>query len=161
DGLPVDSPGLLDQHLATCPACREQWAAVLRLQDGLRLFAPPLPPPGLAQRIAGRALAEGRARQRRRRWLRAACALAAAVLLVVLGGKDRPRPPVAALPRPAQPVAMSAPSLRESVAEAGSAVVNLTRRTADETVGQTRLLLPVVVQTAQEETPLPSLEPPV
>src|SRR5206468_2915788 len=31
-------------------------------------------------------------------------------------------------------------SLRDSVAEAGSAVVDLTRRTADETVGQGRLL---------------------
>src|SRR5262249_21807300 len=81
DGLPGARPAVLEQPLATCPACREQWAAVLRLQDGLRLLAAPLPPPGLAQRVTALALAERRAWLRRRRWLRAACALAAALFV--------------------------------------------------------------------------------
>jgi hypothetical protein len=54
-------------------------------------------------------------------------------------------------------------SLRDSVAEAGSAVTSLTRRTADETVGQGQLLLPLLASARQlpEPSPAPILPPPV
>lgn len=49
---------------------------------------------------------------------------------------------------------MAVSMLREHVTEAGAAVADLTRRTAAETLGQTRLLIPVVMAS-------PSLEPTV
>jgi hypothetical protein len=149
DGGPAaDRPGL-EPHLAACPSCRERHAAARRLEEGLRLLAPPAPPAGLSGRVAARVLDDRHARLRRRhRLLRTVAAVAAAVLLVFLTVRDRPSPPepvppvVAALQAPAP-----SPSLRDSVAEASTAVVDLTRRTADETVGQGRLLVPVVVGT--------------
>jgi hypothetical protein len=45
------------------------------------------------------------------------------------------------------------PSLQASVSEAGSAVVSLTRRTADETVGQGRMLLPDMVPVPDDASP--------
>ncbi len=50
------------------------------------------------------------------------------------------------------------PSLRDSMAEAGSAVVSLTRRTADETVEQTRILtevLPMPMNVFDAVPPMP------
>jgi hypothetical protein len=107
-------------------------------------------------------LAERRGRQRRQRWARLVVGLAAAVLVFVLLDRERQqtRPPLRAVSETAE-----APpgSLRESVTEASSAVVNLTRRTADETVGSTRLLLPVVVARPPADEPAGTspLDPPV
>src|SRR5262249_35413229 len=55
------------------------------------------------------------------------------------------------------------PSLDDSIAEAGTAVASLTRRTADETVGQTGLLLPESIPTPPlpgADTLTPSVELP-
>jgi hypothetical protein len=141
-------PGTPDQHLQGCPECAALHRAARRLEEGLRLLAPPAPPAGLAGRVSAAVSRARRARARRRRRL-VPRALAASLLLVLLAWayrpwKERPRP----TPAPDVPVArQEAPApdpvpLRESVAEAGSAVASLTTRTADETVGQTRLLLP-------------------
>jgi hypothetical protein len=131
----------------------------MRLQQGLLLLAVPEPPADLRERVVTRVLADHRTR--RRRWLAVAVGAAAAVLLVAaLGVRYWPRPveetprspedqrPFVQVPMP-EPVP---PPLRESVAEASSAVVNLTWRTADEAVGPTRMLWPAV-------TP-PALDPP-
>ena len=158
----------VEEHLATCPACRAQDAAARRLEAGLRLLTPPAPPAGLTERVVAGVLAERRRRLRLARWGRAAVAAAAAVLVVVLVSENRPRlplpsapdEPIAAVPTP--PEVPETVSLRDSVAEAGSAVASLTRRTADETVGQGRLLLPVVARAAPEDlVPVPPMEPPV
>jgi anti-sigma factor RsiW len=158
DGDAVSNAGL-DEHLAACPQCQALHAAAARLQAGLRLLPVPAPPPGLNARI----VAQVRADRRRRsvRLVLALSAVAAGLLVACLLGYSwvhstlapavpGPPAPVAEGPEPPEPVPV--PSLRDSVAEAGSAVVNLTRRKADETVGQTRLLWPAV-------TP-PGLEPP-
>jgi hypothetical protein len=148
DGGAADRPGL-EPHLAVCPTCRERHAAARRLEEGLRQLTPPAPPAGLTGRVATRVLADRDARLlRRRRLLRTVAAVAAAGLLVLLAVRDRPPapepvPPIVAADHPAPPPT----SLRDSVSEASSAVVDLTRRTADETVGQGRLLVPVVVGT--------------
>jgi Putative zinc-finger len=144
DGAAAAGPAGLDEHLAACPACRERQAAARRLEEGLRLLAAPAPPAGLAERITARALAERRARLRLRQRLRTTLAVAASLLLVLVTVRDRPPAPeplpVAAVGEDGPP-----PSLREDFAEASSAMVDLTRRTADETVGQGRLFVPVVV----------------
>src|SRR5262249_7851834 len=70
-------------------------------------------------------------------------------------------------PTKISPLPPGSPSIQESVEEAGKAVMALTRRTADETVGQSRLLLtPVLADTPAEkpkpapttDAPAPSLE---
>jgi hypothetical protein len=163
DGGPaLDRPGL-EPHLAACPMCRERHAAAHRFEEALRLLAPPSPPAGLACRITARILVERQARLRHRhRLVRAAAAVAAAVALVFLSVHDGPAPPEARPPAVAEnhPAPPPPAGLRDSVAEAGSAVVNLTRRTADDTVGQGRLLVPVVVATPPDTGgPLPAGHP--
>jgi hypothetical protein len=162
--LPGPHASALAGHLASCPACRQRYAAAGRLREGLQLLPPPALPPGMSRRIVAAVLAEHRGRLHRQRWARAAVGLAAAVLVFVLLDKQRPplAPPPPVPPEVAEADAASG-SLRETVTEASSAVVNLTRRTADETVGSTRLLLPVMVARAPtDEPPLPSpMDPPV
>jgi len=61
-----------------------------------------------------------------------------------------------AMPSPGRPV--NAPSLRDSMAEAGTAVVSLTWRTADQTVEQTRILsevLPMPTNVFEAVPPMP------
>jgi hypothetical protein len=165
DGAGGDRPDL-EPHLATCPTCRERHAAARRLEEGLRLLAPPAPPAGLTGRIASRVLADRRARLRRRRLLLpgAAAAAAAAVLLVYfLASREHPSPPEPVAPMVVEyhPESPPSASLRDSVVEASSAVVDLTRRTADETVGESRLLVPVVVTRPPDAGggPMPAVQP--
>jgi hypothetical protein len=143
DGTPPADPADLDRHLASCPDCRAWHAAAGRLEAGLHLLPPVVVPADLAGWIAGRVLGERRAARRRRAWLGAGLALAASVLLVFV--LARGRPPVGPAPVVEAPEHGGKESLRDSVSEAGSAVVSLTRRTAGETVGQGELLLPPVV----------------
>lgn len=144
DGGPVPDPAALDAYLAACPECRSWHAAATRLQEGVRRLTPVVPPDGLADRLVAHVLADRNSRLRLRRRVAGAAAMAAGLLLALLayqrfGLRDAEPPPgdaivydVPAPEAPAQP-----PSLQESVAEAGSAVASLTRRKADETVGQT------------------------
>jgi predicted anti-sigma-YlaC factor YlaD len=166
DGVPQGAPSELDRHLAGCPDCRAQHAAAGRLEAGLRLLPAVTPPGDLAGRIAGEVFAERRALRRRRGGLAAGAALAASMLLVFLLGRGRTHvdtPPVAEAGK--SPAASTTPqdeeSLRDSVSEAGSAMVDLTRRTADETVAQGKLLLPVVAQPNLGEGASQAMGPPV
>lgn len=163
DGESVLDTAALQRHLAVCADCRRLHAAAGRLEEGLKLLPRLTAPPELAANLAARVLAERRSRQQLRR-LRMTSVLAASVLLALLvaypwspSGKghwlvriahewflaqsEQPLPPPE-WPSPTNkaPPAMPAPSLRESFAEAGAAVVALTRRTRTETVEQTRLL---------------------
>ncbi len=128
-----------------CPACTEWGVAAGRLDHGLGLLAAPTPPAYLADRI----IAGIRPSRRRRvRLLFAACLAAAAVLLAAWFGfplhqPNRPEaapPLVAKAPEPEPSVPPV--NLRDSMAEAGSAMASLTARTADETVAKTKALLP-------------------
>jgi anti-sigma factor RsiW len=152
DGTPIAGLAALRQHLAVCAACRQLHAAAGRLEDGLRLHPRPVAPPGLTDRIVAAVLEDQPAVSLRRwpRQARRALALAAGLLLMVcLAGEQRTRNLM--LPPVREPGASASVSLRASVAEAGSAVVNLTARTADETVGQSRLLVPVVASAPLED----------
>jgi hypothetical protein len=131
-----------------CPVCAEWGVAAGRLDHGLRLLTAPPAPASLADRI----VASIRARRRRRvRMLFAAAVVAAAatVLLAVwfnfpVGQPTKPEvnPPFALKESEPEPPAPSV-NLRNSVAQAGSAMASLTSRTADETVAKTRALLPL------------------
>jgi hypothetical protein len=135
-----------DRHLADCADCRDWHAAAQRLQDGLRLFVPAVPPSALAAQIEIRILAQTN-RVRRLRRIMTGLAVAASLVVAALSGYYLLRPD-----RPAQLRAHEIPgepepslSLQQSVAEAGQAVVSLTWRAADETMDQGRMLLPVIL----------------
>jgi hypothetical protein len=162
DFSPEDQSALA-AHATSCHDCRELQAAARRLLEGLRLATRPEPPPGLDQRICKAALLQSQ-RQFRTRRVAWAAAMAAGILAVLsLGyfwkfslGKPQPsalaiRPDPPEMPKPA-------PSLNHSVEEAGKAVVALTRRAADETVDQTRMLLPQVLP-EMPATGIPEIEP--
>jgi hypothetical protein len=166
DGEPIDERAALNEHLHSCAECRQLHAVAGRLEDGLRLFAPPMPRRDLSATIVGAVLADRRERTRttRRRWLSVA-AVAAGLLLAVYAGQragffsGRSTEPVVANPGPTPPTGvaikqpeepLAGPSVVASVFEVSSAVASLTKRTATETVGQTWLLLP-------DSLPTPSL----
>jgi hypothetical protein len=154
DGESIDHASL-DAHLRACADCAGLHAAAQRLQEGLRLRVPLAVPAGLRERTVAAVIADRRSRRRRR--LLAGLALAASLLLAALAGYyglwrteetsplDQPAP-VVRTPEPAPP------SLRDSMTEAGTAVVSLTRRTTDETVTQTIRLWPGVTPPALDNT---------
>jgi hypothetical protein len=172
--LDGDEGADLEQHLQACPHCAAERPALRRLLDGLALLAPAVPPGGLAERITSRLCAEAgqqRRRQRQRRLIPVWALAAAALVLVALG--IRMRWPAAALPQTNDPGASAvvktpdrppapAPLLRDSMAQAGTALASLTRRTANETVDQTASLLPLLPAPAVEPfSPGPALETPL
>jgi hypothetical protein len=146
-----------EQHLAECPDCRRLEAAARRLEAALRVLPPPeAPSAGLTDRIVAAVLDDRRARLRFRRRVQFVASLAASLLLIAAGYayfRSHQEPTHPAGPAPvvqgphvpdgAEPPARAAtPSLDDSVAAAGSAVISLTKRTAGETVDETRILLP-------------------
>jgi hypothetical protein len=82
--LPPGEASALRDHLAACPACRQEHAAL----EGIRRALDMVPAPAVRVDLP-RLYREAAARQVRRagrwRWAAAACGAAAAVLLVVLG----------------------------------------------------------------------------
>lgn len=150
DGAGIDGPADFEAHARDCSACRELHQAARQLRAALRLVSAPTPPAGLSQRIVARTLA-ARQRQTRLRERLVIFAMAASVLLSVIGGylwlrQRTPSVTQELVDNRRVPATLSAtPSLRDSVVEAGTAVVNLTKRTADDTVEPTRFLwsLPV------------------
>jgi predicted anti-sigma-YlaC factor YlaD len=166
DGAGGD-PAALDGHLKACPQCAGLAAAADRLSAGLRQLRRPAPPADLAARVVGRVLQDRRAR--RRRWASAGTLAVAASLLLAIGLRAwRPVGP-GEPPPPAPPAVAGAPSapagpadIRESVAEARSAVEALTSRTAAEAVARTKELLPDLGRSPLEEMELaPPLEAPL
>jgi hypothetical protein len=153
DGTPIESPEWLE-HLRQCSDCRSLAYAARHLQDGLHRCTAPLPPPGLAERIAERVLLDRRrARRRTRRRFAVSLALAAAVILALTLRLDwRGKPGVTeALSHESASLAPSrsqqakdepkkkpATTLSESAAEVGEVFTGLRNQTADETLGQTR-----------------------
>lgn len=167
DGERVAERPALDRHLAECGECRDWHAAAQRLQEGLRLRRPPTPSGDLTERIVNRVLAERQNQVRFRRRLVGAAALAASLLLMVGFGLLRQRfqdgqpgpalvdekemdhqpatiqpEPRGIQPREKQANPLPVASLNQNVEEAGSALVALVTRTADQTVAEGRKLLP-------------------
>jgi hypothetical protein len=168
DGQAVPEPAALDRHLAACSECSDRHAAAQRLAFGLCRLGRPVPPPGLAPRIAARALAERRARLRWRRGILTTAAVAAGLLLAVLAlsraglGPFRPdsddQPVAKHTSGGGQPIADRSgdhsPSLEQVLEEARLAALALSRKTAGETLAQARRWLPPA-------NPLPVAVPPL
>jgi hypothetical protein len=171
DGETVAAGGELDRHLHDCADCRGFRATVARLDDGLRLLSPPVPPLSFAAAITGQVLAERRARLLRRRWVGVAAAAAVLVAIGLAFENDRIWKPLystyfgkpAVLPttiatQPHEAVSTetpTAPSPLELVSESRSAVAALPRRVAEEaSLSKWSLsmdLLPQLPQTPAEE----------
>ncbi len=169
DGTPIESPEWLE-HLRGCPDCRALATAARRLQDGLGLLTSPLPPPDLAARITDRVLLDRRRvrRRARRRWA-VSLALAAGLFLALAfrldwrgqpAGQESNETEAIVKDRTPEPPVAELPTLRESAAELGGAVAALTSQTAEETMGQTRWLMPKVSSPALPKVDLTSIEPP-
>jgi hypothetical protein len=153
DGDDLGDQADLEAHLRDCSTCRELHQAARQLRAAMRLITAPMPSTDLSRRITGQVLADSR-RQARLRQRYVVLAMAASVLLTVVGGYIwlRQHTPSAtenlAKNREVPSPTPAAPSLRDSVVEAGTAVVNLTRRTADGTVEPTRFLWSLPLPTA-------------
>lgn len=149
DGDPTADDGLGD-HARQCPDC----AALFRGAQRLSLAFNRMKPPPTPRYLAGYVLAALRDEKRRRLSLRlrmVASGMAAAVLIIVLIPSYLPRskPAEVAVVQPLQPAPEETTvTLRDTVNQAGQAVGQLTARTADETVGQTKSIWATV-------TPLP------
>ncbi len=173
DGLEPSDPAGVELHLRNCTACQSLHLAVGKLQRGLALLAPPVPPLHLAGRIADCLGAEHRSRLVRRRRVRFTLATAAAVLLSVSAWLLRPVPPgpqqsvdhpKVAAERPTAPKIEEkqpdeAVDLSQSVAEVGSVVVGAASRTTDAAVAQGRAFLPLVPSTSMPALELSPMEP--
>lgn len=144
-----------DAHATHCPGCRAARAGVVRL---LRRTFPPVlaPTPGFADRVTRAAVADFRRRRMLRRAARVGIGALAASLLVGTwfasprspladrgafarwwpAGVVRPVPVPEAPPAPdSTPDRQESPdSIRGRFAEAGSAVVSLTRKATDDTL---------------------------
>jgi hypothetical protein len=169
DGAGALSETGLENHLRECPACADRFRAARLLSQGLRLLAPPLPPPGLERQISSSVRSALRRRRLARRGAIAG-SLAAAAILVAIGLRMSTVPPRPSANRETAQRALVTPresalpdrskaqnpSLRNTLAEAGDAVASLTSRTTDEAIDQTRLLLPIVSRPSLGEVELRS-----
>lgn len=156
DGSPLKEGHLaLDRHLADCRDCRELHVASQILLDNLQNWSAPRPPEGLANRIR-RAADVQRRQLQQTRFVVTVGSVAASLLFVSMVTYlwNRPQPDALVVHIDTLPTSRPA-SLQQSVQDAGLAVVALTRRTADETVGQSRLLLPAMFpESPLTETPI-------
>jgi hypothetical protein len=163
--LPDDLGYDFERHLLTCADCRDLYGAAEDMLEVLGRLAHPSPPAGLSDRICACVIAESSRRRRSRRLL-AATALAASVLGALFAGNAGFRLPFLPAATPVGQEKNSPPptvALGPRMEEARTAVLALTRRTADETVGPTRFLFPAggFLQPASEsEVVREVLEPP-
>ncbi len=105
----------LEQHLASCPACRQEWAEFSQAVEGLRSLGPVEPTPGFAARVRGEIEAPPWPRRLARRlfipWQVKLPLGAAALVLLAIGtifvyqrspemrqAVEQPRVPLARLP---------------------------------------------------------------
>src|SRR5947208_7197912 len=150
DGDAIDLAAQTQIHCAVCPNCRGNVRAAIHLRRTLQLARPVSVSPGFANRlvasVAGDAISPGRKPFRTRRvWVWAALAaslLLSAGLLTTHYWPATHMPSRLPAPDFAEVRAVEPPGLRDQFAEAGSAMVSLTRRTADQAVEPTRMFFP-------------------
>lgn len=153
DGTAPTDTGPAAEHRTSCAVCRELFAAAQRLLAGVRQLHCATPPADLPCRIVRAVLADRRRTLVFRR-VAVVGALAASLLLALW--LARPYFRADAPPGNREVVEdpkVSGPSLEASLQEGTTALVEVTRRTTDETVGQTRLLTALV-----PEVPLPDTQ---
>jgi hypothetical protein len=141
DGEPALLTADVETHLSVCADCRERFRLAGSLVIALpRRYESAEPTTLWTERVVGAVVTDGRRRKIKRLGL--AWALAAGVLAAVWLARPLSSP----APDGSLPVAqnLGAPNLQADFAEAGSALAALTRRAAEETVGQGRVLVPPV-----------------
>lgn len=150
DGMPIRDRAPLDAHLIECAECRSLHAAAGRLTEGLGLLPRIKPPVHLRSVIVQKVLRKDPVLPTRQPWLRRealyVAAMAASLMFALFlgygwsgrSGKGDSKVVV---------VRQEPASLTQSVSEASTAMVSLGRRTAAETVGQTKMLVPEPIPT--------------
>ncbi|HZU38576.1 MAG TPA: zf-HC2 domain-containing protein [Gemmataceae bacterium] len=159
--IPPKAAAELERHLAECPPCRQLHATASLFAGPRLVFDRPAPPAGLAERLV--AAVQTDRRRRRQRQFMLVGAMAASLLIAGLvfyglrfAGQGGSKPEVAShSQQPDDHGAPAAAGLDRSVQEARSALMALTRRTADKTLADSRLLLPDV--RPPESVPNPAL----
>jgi hypothetical protein len=134
----LDEPATDTTHASACGDCR-RYATAAKLLDDLTHAPKPEPSAGFTNRVVVAALRERRTRTYRR----AGVGLAVAAGLVAAVVSARPQagpPPAQAGPEFAE--VQPAVRVETRLADAGTALLAMTRRTADETVGPARSLMP-------------------
>jgi hypothetical protein len=139
-GLSADDTDF-QSHRDECSECREWHLRAEGMEEALRFSPPPSPSADLTARIVDRVLAERRAARRPLLRWRAAAALAASVLVMFWISRQTPTPQTSLVVE-AHPGPDALATLQEHIVEASTAVADLTRRTADGTLEETRSLLP-------------------
>jgi hypothetical protein len=165
DGPALTDPALAD-HARQCSRCAALLAADQRLKAGLGQWQRPMLPAGLTAQIVTAVHTQQR-RQLRLRRVRAFVGALAASLCLAAGVAyfwPRTQPagssPLVQYTEPSHPETTA--TLRETVNQASQAVTQLTTRTADTTVEQTRSFWPVLAPPALDDWDKqpPMLEPP-
>jgi hypothetical protein len=132
----------LAEHARQCPRCAALHGAGLRLAAGLGQWQRPKLPVGFAARVLTGVQKDQRRQWRLRRVRDFAGALAASLLLTAGVAYFWPRAQPAVEPsiaKSTEPARQETPvTLRDTVNQAGQAVTQLTTRTADTTMEQTR-----------------------
>lgn len=136
----AEPDAVLIEHLVACRACRTLYESAVALRKGLAEMLPPQPAPELTDRIVTSVLFDRRRRQARRRIVARAAALAAGILVVLFASEQRPGPEHKEEPA----VIAQGPSLRKTLTEASSAVVESARRQVNEALSSTLWLVPPV-----------------
>jgi predicted anti-sigma-YlaC factor YlaD len=155
-----------DHHRIECASCRSDYLAAVRLARGLRLRARPDSPTGWTDRLVAAVIADvtrPSARGATRRIVEALLVAACLLLAVAMGlhfARSRNEP----VPAPRELVAVPGPgpmTIEKSLADAGSAVASLTRRTADETIEPARKLISSAADSAALRVdPIPDMMDP-
>jgi hypothetical protein len=134
DGATVPMSDAVSAHVRGCDECRGRFRAADRLLQVLSLKPEMQRLP--AERIV-LAVQRDQRRQRVGRWVAATAAIAAALVLGVwLAARPTADPGLSELAK--------APSLRRDAAEATDAIVAIGQRTAEQTLGESRLFIPKV-----------------
>jgi hypothetical protein len=128
-------------HAANCDDCRSLAKSARALATGIRFLAQSIATPEFTDRVVPAVRFERR-RGRVIRRASVAAALAASVLFAVVVAKSRAPGDRAVAERETLPEpSMRPPPVEDSIREAGSAFVSLTKRTAAETLAPARSLL--------------------
>jgi len=163
DGEVLPSSSELADHAHHCAVCRDMHTAALVLRGALAILEPPEPPSYLAPRIVAGVLAERKAQRSWRKRYGARMALAASVMLLLLGVWMAPRS-AKPVPAPAVPVVAKKteppPTLRRMASETGESVAVDLRKTADEKVKQTGQVLGALVGPIKPDTTVSTPTPP-
>jgi len=168
DGIRGEENLAIERHLAVCPNCRDWQLALSTLQASLQRLPRSEVPGGLASRIVHRALSE----RRSRRWRYQVLVLAASFVLAILLGsvlnsafKDDKNTVEREPQTKNEPIEFNTPegqpSLKESVTNAGSAVVSLSMQAKEETRFLWSIAWPPIelsLPQPKDKTPSPWLE---